>query len=157
MAPIALVLSAQLAAGVAAATQPATLERLHWLQGCWEIAEGDRTIEEHWLGPRGRSMLGVSRTVRAGALAEYEFVVIRERKDGLAYEARPSGQAPTVFVARTIDADSVVFENPGHDFPQRVGYRRLGPDSMLAWIEGRSDKRARLVEFPYRRVACTGG
>jgi hypothetical protein len=46
-----------------------------------------------------------------------------------------------------------VFENPQHDFPQRVGYRRDG-DTMLAWVEGMASGKPRRVEFPYRRVAC---
>jgi hypothetical protein len=50
---------------------------------------------------------------------------------------------------------SGVFENPGHEFPQRIGYRRQGP-SLQAWIEGTKDRQARRVEFPYRRAACPG-
>ena len=50
--------------------------------------------------------------------------------------------------------DSVVFENKEHDFPQRVGYRRLGADSVLAWIDGTSNGKAQRFEFPYRRVPC---
>jgi hypothetical protein len=49
---------------------------------------------------------------------------------------------------------TVVFENPQHDFPQRVGYERKGGDALLAWIEGTRNGQTRRVEFPYRRVAC---
>jgi hypothetical protein len=48
----------------------------------------------------------------------------------------------------------VLFENAAHDFPQRIGYRRLGNDSLVAWIEGTRQGRTRRVEFPYGRVAC---
>ena len=50
--------------------------------------------------------------------------------------------------------DSVVFEAPEHDFPQRVGYRRVGSDSVLAWVEGTMKGKTRRIEFPYRRVQC---
>ena len=54
-------------------------------------------------------------------------------------------------------ADSMgVVENLAHDFPQRVGYRRLGGDSLIGWIEGTRDGRARRIDFPYARVACAG-
>ena len=47
-----------------------------------------------------------------------------------------------------------VFENPEHDYPQRVGYRRIGTDSVLAWIDGTNNGTQQRVEFPYRRVPC---
>jgi hypothetical protein len=48
----------------------------------------------------------------------------------------------------------VVFENPAHDFPQRVGYQRRGADSLVAWIEGTMQGQARKIEFPYARATC---
>ena len=58
------------------------------------------------------------------------------------------------FVARAANEDSVVFEAPEHDFPQRVAYRRVGRDSVLAWVEGTMNGATRRFEFPYRRVPC---
>jgi hypothetical protein len=57
-------------------------------------------------------------------------------------------------VATTTSDGSVVFENAKHDFPQRVGYRRDGPDGLQAWIEGEVDGTSRRVEFAYRRARC---
>ena len=47
------------------------IERLAWLQGCWEMVSPQRIVEEQWMSPRGGSMLGMSRTVRGDALVEY--------------------------------------------------------------------------------------
>ena len=92
--------------------QPAGIQRLAWLQGCWEVV--------------------------------------------LAYEAHPSGQPAAVFLSRAVSDSSVLFENLQHDFPQRVGYQRDGPDSLLAWIEGMQNGQSRRIDFPYRRAACSG-
>ena len=108
------------------------------------------------MAPRGTSMLGMGRTVRGDTLVEYEVVVLREQGGRLAYEAHPSGQPSAVFLSRPVDGSSVVFENLQHDFPQRVGYRRDGPDSLLAWVEGTENGQTRRVEFPYRRTRCPG-
>jgi hypothetical protein len=144
-----------LAATVQASLQsPIGVERLAWMTGCWETKSAQRTVEEHWLAPRGQTMLGMGRTVRDGRTTEYEFVVLEKRDDRLAYEAHPSGQPPAVFLSREVREDSVVFENAQHDFPQRVGYQQRGPDSLLAWIEGSQDGRLRRVEFQYQRVPC---
>ena len=101
-------------------------------------------------------MIGVGRTVRGDSLFEYEFLVLRERGDRLAYEAHPSGQPSTVFLSKEITDSTVVFEDLKHDFPQRVGYRRVGADSLVGWIEGSMGGRERHIEFPYRRGRCAG-
>jgi len=138
-----------------AANAPAAIEQVAWMQGCWQMDAGPRVVEEQWMAPRGGVMLGMGRTVRDGTLVEYESVVLREQDGKLAYEAHPSGQPSAVFMASRIEESTVVFENPAHDFPQRVGYKRDG-DSLLAWIEGAVNGKSRRVEFPYRRSACAG-
>jgi hypothetical protein len=136
---------------------PATagIQALAWLQGCWEAVSAGRVVEEQWTAPRGRSMVGLSRTVRGEELTEYELIVIRERGDRLVYIAHPSGQPSAEFLSTTVARTTVVFENPAHDFPQRIGYRREA-GSLLAWVEGTRDGTSRRVEFPYRRVPCAG-
>jgi hypothetical protein len=136
--------------------QPGVVVRVAWLQGCWEAASAQRTVEEQWMAPRGGSMLGMSRTVRGGRLAGHELIVLRGERDRLAYEAHPSGQSATVFLSTTVSDTLALFENPEHDFPQRVGYRRVGTDSLLAWIDGTVGGEARMVEFRFARVACGG-
>jgi hypothetical protein len=140
-------------ASVVAQEPPKGIQRVRWLQGCWEAISEARTVEEHWMAPRGGSMVGSSRTVRGDQLAEYELVVIRERGEDLVYVAHPSGQPTAQFVASDVSKNRVVFDNPAHDFPQRVGYERKGT-SLQAWIEGSRDGRTQRIEFPYRRAAC---
>jgi hypothetical protein len=146
---------AVLAGDMSAQPPGANVEQVRWLAGCWELSSPQRTVEEHWLAPRGATMLGTGRTVRDGKTIEHEFVVLREQDGKLAYEAHPSGQKPAVFLSSTIAADSVVFENPEHDFPQRVAYERRGADQLLAWVEGPRGGQVRRIEYPYRRVACS--
>lgn len=140
----------------APADTPARIGRVAWLQGCWEAAMGERIVEEQWMAPRGTSMVGVSRTVRGDRLVEYELIVIREDGDRLVYVAHPSGQPSATFPARMVNDSMVLFENPEHDFPQRIGYERTR-DGLLAWIEGTQNGQRRRVEFPYRRATCAGG
>jgi hypothetical protein len=139
-----------------AAVQDTPIQRIAWFQGCWRMSAPGRVIEENWTAPRGGSLLGVSRTVRGDSLVEYEFVVVREDSGTVTYQARPSGQTGATFRARTLTDSSVVFENPAHDFPQRIGYRRVGHDSLVAWIEGTIRGSPRRREFPYARVGCPG-
>src|SRR5215212_5180369 len=144
-------------AGIGAATQPPiTIEQVSWLAGCWEHVTPQRRVEEHWMAPRGHTMLSAGRTVAGEKLVEFEMVLIREQDGRLAYESHPSGQPSAVFLSQTLRAQEVVFENLQHDFPQRIGYKRDG-NALLAWIEGPRNGQTRRVEFPYTRVACPGG
>ena len=144
-----VVMACVLAASTVAAQQ-LTVDRVAWLQGCWRSTRGEATVEEQWMAPRGGTMLGMGRTVQGGNLVEYELVLIKEQAGRLAFEAHPSGQPTATFTATTASDGSVVFENPQHDFPQRVGYRRHGADSLQAWIEGQANGKSRRVDFSYQ-------
>lgn len=161
MMRIAVVVSslAALAAPPAPRAPSAGIDRMAWLQGCWEMASPGQTVEEHWMAPRGGTMIGTSRTVKGGKLMAHELVVLREQGERLAYEAHPSGQSSTVFLSREVGDGSALFENPAHDFPQAVGYRREGPDAVTAWIEGTPKGKTgkpRRIEYKFRRAACPG-
>ena len=136
-------------------SQSTGIERAKWLQGCWELSAPNRIVEEMWTLPKGGSLIGVSRTIRDGKLAEYELIVLREQGAQLAYVAHPSGQPQATFLSTRVTESELVFENLAHDFPQQVGYR-LNGHALLAWISGSRDGQTRRLEFPYKRVKCDG-
>jgi hypothetical protein len=133
---------------------PADVQRLAWLGGCWQQRSGARVVEEHWMAPRGGVMLGMSRTARNDTVIEYEQLRIFQRGSRVVYAAAPSGQAAAEFETSAIGDTLVVFENPAHDFPQRIIYRRRGADSVVARIEGLRGGVVRGVDFGYRKVGC---
>jgi hypothetical protein len=113
-------------------------------------------IEEHWMAPAGGILLGVGRTQRDASLVGYEFMQIYGRGDSLVFAAHPSGQDPAEFLAPEAGDREVVFENPAHDFPQRVRYRASGTDSLAARVEGVRGEELEGVDFYYERIACPG-
>lgn len=139
-----------------ASTAGPSVAQLSWMAGCFELRSGDRLVEEHRMDVRGGSMLGMARTTTTSGLGEYELTLIQEKRAKVVFEAHPSGQPPAVFTATVVGPDSAIFAAPEHDYPQIVGYRRAGPDSVVAWIDGTTRGKSRRVEFPYRRVACPG-
>ena len=140
-----------------AAPRADAIASLDFLTGCWERRAGARLVEEHWLAPRAGGMIGVARTTRNDTLVEHEFMRVETRGDTLVFIAHPSGQAGGEFHATSVRDRAVTFANAAHDFPQRVMYRAVGADSLVARIEGTIDGRARAVDFPYARVACANG
>jgi uncharacterized protein YfiM (DUF2279 family) len=147
---------ALLGAGAAAA-QDAELQRLAWLAGCWAAESGEPGSGEQWMGLAGGTMFGVGRTVKNGRTVDHEFMQIRATADGkVAFIARPArNPQDTAFPAVRIDEASATFENPAHDFPQRVIYRLLpGGERLAARIEGQRGGTLRGIDFAMKRVAC---
>ncbi len=139
---------------VAGAQSEQRIGMVGWLAGCLEMRSANRVVEEHRMTERSGTMLGMGRTVGARGISDYELTLIKEEGGRLSFEAHPKDQPSATFAARVLTADSVGFELPEHDFPQRVGYRRVGADSVLAWVEGTMNGKLRRIEFPYARVPC---
>ena len=101
----------------------ATIGQMGWLAGTWVGTLGRNTIEERWTPSAGGAMIATARTMRDGLMGQFEFLCIVERDGGLVYQAMPNGRQPaTDFALTAMDANSVTFENPMHDFPKVVKY-----------------------------------
>jgi len=124
--------------------------RLEWMAGCWQARLGTVTIEETWSRPAGGLMLGFARTLKQGKVLFHEFMRIEE---GVLTPRIGASAKPVLFHRTSQDDGEVRFENPSHDFPQVILYRRV-PEGLLARIEGVEKGKRRAEEFPMKRVAC---
>jgi uncharacterized protein DUF6265 len=149
------VISLFLAVPAHAQTPKPTINDFQFLAGCWELNTNGREINEQWMKPSGGVMLGMGRTVVDGKVREYEFTQIREDKDGaIFFVAKPSGQEEGSFKLINFQNKEAVFENLGHDFPQRVIYRLQSDGSLSARVEGTLKGQTRGIDFPYKRAKC---
>ena len=135
-----------------ASTQTTRLSDIAWISGAWQTEPGERRqIEEHWTSVGGGSMLGMSRTVVGEKTVEFEYLRIEQRADGIYYVAHPKARCPaTDFKLTRASATEAVFENPQHDFPKRIVYRKSGDDALTASIDGGDGTKA--MAYVYRRV-----
>ena len=132
------------------ASPPARLDDLAWLSGRWESNRGASWNEENWSTPRGGMMMGYSRSVREDVGRDFEFLRIAAGPDGtLSYIAQPGGGAPVAFRLVRHDATSATFENPAHDYPQRIRYQRFGR-SLVATISSIDGSGERSWNFSRR-------
>jgi hypothetical protein len=130
-----------------------TVDDLAWLQGHWRtevrnMRNGANWTEELWLGPAFGSMLGVGRGVGGLRTTSYDFMRIALDPGGIAFHGSPSGQPSVRFGMVSSGPNMIVFENPDHDYPQRIAYRRDG-DVLTATISMADGSRAR--SWTYRR------
>ena len=142
------IIGAALAFLLTAQAAPRTaMDDLGWMSGQWRTQDG--ATEEAWTAPRGGMMLGIGRTVRDNIAREYEFLRLQAGADGVpVYWASPNGVAPVGFRLTEAGPSSATFDNPAHDYPQRIRYRRDG-DALVATISAIDDSHA--TSWTYRR------
>ena len=138
-----------------APTRAASLASLGWMAGSWSVTQGGVANEEHWLPPSGGLMLGMHRDVKAGRAASFEFLRIVERNDSLVYVALPRGRNETPFPLKSLEGRRVVFENPAHDFPQRILYWQVRPNELHARVEGTWNGKEEFEEWTWKRTSLT--
>jgi Domain of unknown function (DUF6265) len=148
---LALVLPCyQLTLGQSSSTKSAfTIADLAWMTGGWRTAPGGRAqIEEYWTAPAGGSMMGISRTIAGDKLVEFEFLRLEQRADGIYYVASPKGRCPaTDFKLTNLSGHEATFENPQHDFPKRIIYRKNSDGSLVASIDGGAGTKSRSFAY----------
>jgi hypothetical protein len=120
-----------------------------WLSGNWKTTRRDAIIEETWNAPAAGMMMGMSRTYTTERTRSFEFVRIEQRGKGVFYVAQPQGAPPTDFKMTKVEEGYIVFENPKHDFPKRISYRRIDADHVTARVD---DGKGNGRDFDYERV-----
>jgi hypothetical protein len=93
-------------------------------------------------------MLGMSRTVAGDKTVEFEYLRIEQRPDAIYYVAHPKARCPgTDFKLTRLSAQEALFENPEHDFPKRIIYRKNADGSLTASIDGGEGTKAMAFSF----------
>jgi len=108
-------------------SQPEAKSPLHplaWMMGCWQTR--DRATIEVWSPGLKTHMFGHSFTRREGKVVFFEQMRIVRDGETYVFSAYPMGKGPSDFAGATDGPLSLVFENPGHDYPQRIVYKRVG-------------------------------
>jgi len=137
-------------------------EKLSWLEGAWiseppageESGDSNVVSEESWKRIDARTLEGHSYTIKQGDTVFTEKLRLEQNEEGIFYIATvPHNPGPVYFKSIRIEEDEAVFENPAHDFPNRIIYRRERGevDTLHARIEGMRKGRESAVDFWFTR------
>jgi hypothetical protein len=141
---------AALAAALATSSAQPSIEELQWMAGDRVHIGAASETREVWTGPDAGALLGMGMTTGPDGEGSWEQMRIAPLADGrLAFTAMPEGQAETVFPLKSYENRRAVFENPDHDFPQRVIYWDKGEGVVGARIEGEIGGRQRAMEWTF--------
>ena len=134
-------------------TAAADINQLGWIAGCHVMETPRIKIEEQWMKPDGGMMLGINRTIRGGKAVAHEFLRIDAKDGAVIYTGLVGTKGETPFKLTTQTETEVIFENPTHDFPQRIIYRKTA-DGIVARIDGTVNGKERHEDFPMKSVPC---
>jgi hypothetical protein len=131
------------------------LSDLGFMAGCWRgLTRSGTTIEEFYTTPSSNLIVGATRYVRDGRTVDFEFTRIDQTDSGAVITPHPKGMRSVSFAPKTIARNRAVWENPTHDFPQRILYTRVADDTLVARIEGRTPSGERALEWRMVRATC---
>lgn len=130
-------------------TASVTLDSLAWLAGSWSGTTDKIFSEEHWMAPRGNTMVGMHRDLRDGRTLIFEFMRIEATPEGIVFMAQPKGRPATPFPMVEMGPRRVVFANPKHDYPQRIIYALAREGVLQARVEGERNGKLWFEEWSW--------
>ncbi len=141
---LAAVLAMILSTGFSIIMPPAY--ELRWMSGHWmQAGPGESWTEEYWTEPRADIMLGTGLSGKGLEVRSFEFMRIQ----GATFWGSPQGRPAVPFQLVEQQRNSVAFENPKHDYPTRISYRREGK-LLIATTSGPGGSNPQT--WRYRRV-----
>jgi len=130
---------------------------ISWLTGTWEQQTARGKVYEQWQQDGDSTLSGKSFALKGKDTMVFETIQLRREGDDWFYIPQVKDQndgQPVRFRATRLSATEMVFENPEHDFPQVITYRRNGKDALIAEISGTAKGRTRKETFPMKKIAA---
>jgi hypothetical protein len=152
---ISSVSSAYMAFAQHGSTRHPQLKKASWLLGDWKNKTARGITMESWKKLNDSTYLGKSYQLRGMDTVSAEHIRLEEHHDKLYYIPTVKNQnegKQVTFTMSESSADSFVFENPEHDFPQKITYNRINKDSLVAEISGSYKGKQRAIKFPMGRI-----
>jgi hypothetical protein len=110
-----------------------------WLLGKWENNSADGNLSESWTKVNDSIYDGESYFIKGKDTLHFEKIQMKQKGEDLFYIATVKGQnndKPVTFKHNDTIEKQLVFENPKHDFPQKIVYSQITKDSIVIQISG---------------------
>ncbi|MDA6070015.1 DUF6265 family protein [Flavobacterium sp. AC] len=121
-----------------------------WLIGNWENKSPDGVITESWTRLNDSSFTASSYFIKGKDTLHFETIVLAQKGETLTYFATVKGQnddKPVAFPSTAESDKQLVFENPKHDYPQKITYTKGADNTLTAEISGKLDGKVSSEKF----------
>ncbi len=125
------------------------LEQFKWLIGSW--TDTTNGFFENWTLSGDSALTGYGLQILKGDTIFEESLTVKKVGHNWSYIVR-YGSEETVFPLSNVTGDSLVFVNPGNEFPKRISYIKKTDGSIMAVVEnpGETDKISRYNFVPLK-------
>lgn len=130
------------------------LKKAEWFIGSWKNNTKDMNFVENWKIESDSSYSAESFVLVSKDTVFYESVNLIQKNDSLFYIVsvrNQNNEKPVSFYLTKSNNNQLVFENPKHDFPNKIVYNKINNDSMVATIEGIKNGKKQNEAFPMKR------
>ena len=128
------------------------IQKAAWLLHKWQNVTAKGTMVEEWKIENDSTYVAeVYFMANNIEKIPAETIILKQEAGELLYiptvRDQNAGKAVTFRLTSSSD-NQLIFENPAHDFPQKISYTRINSDSIVAEISGIADGKLRSAKFP---------
>ena len=127
------------------------LEKMDWLIGNWEQALPEGILKETWTKQNDSTFTGDSYFITPKDTVHFESIKLTQKAEKLTYSATVVGQnddEPVDFKLTSDAENTFTFENPTHDYPQKISYKKVSSDRLIVTISGKQQGKQTQESYP---------
>ncbi len=116
------------------------LEKANWLLGTWQMETPNGNLKEIWTHKNDSTFAGQSYFINKKDTIHFENIDLVEDKGVLLYIATIKGEnqnLPTTFNFKETEENQLQFENPKHDYPNKIFYKLKDSLNIEITISGK--------------------
>lgn len=126
-----------------------------WLIGTWENNTDQGNLSETWKKVNDSTFSGQAYFIKLEDTLHHENIILEQMGEDLLYIATVEGQnkgKSVTFKLTQATQKQLIFENPKHDYPQKIVYRQITKDSLVAEISGMQQGKPSSEQYPMKRT-----
>lgn len=131
------------------------LSQFEFMLGEWEAEFPAGAFYESWTKESDTKFTGAAFTIRDGdsSLSETLSLEIIDDgyREGVYYVAIPVLQDTTYFQFVDGTNEDAEFQNPEHDFPQRIAYKKVSADELFVVVDNLEQTTDKQLTFNFKR------
>lgn len=126
------------------------IKKADWLIGNWENTSPDGILTENWEKVNDSTFNAASYFIKGKDTIHFENIILAQLGETLTYKATVKGQnddKPVSFPSTSESDKQLVFENPKHDYPQKITYTKGANKTLTAKISGKLNGKPTTERF----------
>lgn len=131
------------------------MKAANWILGNWENKSVDGNLSETWKKVNDSTFEAQSYFIKEKDTLHFESIILQQKGEELTYSTMVKGQneeKAVAFKLTTTTEKQLVFENPKHDYPQKIIYSQINPDSMVTKISGIQQGKPSSEQYSMKKI-----